>query len=174
MTLFEIESDLKAIDALLDDSGGEIAANDEAVYDAWFAEAQANLGAKLDGYVGLWKHWEAMQAKAEEVADQFKAKAMAFGKAIERHKNRLMAFMKRSNVTKLATAKGWNISIVNNGGKLPLKIIGTPQELPAEYRKEIQVIETKADTEKIREKLESGETLPFAYLEPRGQRLTVK
>ena len=74
--------------------------------------------------------------------------------------------MKETGKTKFATNL-FSFSIARNGGKQALTI---DSEVPAEYTK--TVIEN--DTDKIRQALEKGKKLPFAHLEPRGERLSIK
>ena len=74
--------------------------------------------------------------------------------------------MKETGKTKFNTEL-FAFNICKNGGKQALTIDG---EVPEEFTK----IVVENDTDKIREVLESGENLPFAHLEPRGESLRIK
>jgi hypothetical protein len=61
----------------------------------------------------------------------------------------------------------FRISIQRNGGKTPIDIHG---EVPQEWCR----IRYDADKERIRVALEAGESLPFAVLGERGERLVIR
>ena len=74
--------------------------------------------------------------------------------------------MKFTGKTKFTTNL-FSFNIAKNGGKQQLTIDG---DVPKEYTRTI----TENDIDKIRQALENGENLPFAYLEPRGESLRIR
>lgn len=87
-------------------------------------------------------------------------------------KDRLKAYFEANDIKKLETPR-FKLSVGNVGGKLGMEQLwDSAEDLPEAYRIETVVI--KADTEKIREELESGMQLPFAELKQRGTSLRIK
>lgn len=170
-TLFEITEDLRALDALLDESDGEITPENEAAYDAFFAELQQEQGAKLDAYIGLLKTWEGEEAVARSVIDQFKAKVQAIGNRIDRHRGRMLLHLVNTGQKSIKSAKGYTVARQDNGGKQPLDIDPVdPKTVPGRFQK----VTVSIDADAVRAAIDAGETVPFARLKPRGQQLRIR
>ena len=53
-TLYNIADDLRALEAILVEAGGDISSPDAlAAVEAWEAELETNLGSKIDNYCSL-------------------------------------------------------------------------------------------------------------------------
>jgi hypothetical protein len=85
---------------------------------------------------------------------------------------RLKQFMKESmdhlGMAKCETDR-FRVSVCNNGGQLPIELTG---KVPPEYQTITEVREN--NTELIRHKLESGESLDFAVIKPRGTHIRIR
>jgi uncharacterized coiled-coil DUF342 family protein len=108
-------------------------------------------------------------AKADRITNEAKrlnAWADSLTKHADRMKETLMYSMDEIGTKKIET-EHFRIGIAGNGGKKPLKITA---EVPDQY----MVMKPEVDTKKIREALEAGEQLDFAYLADRGRHLNIK
>ena len=121
---------------------------------------------KADGYAKIIKELEARAKAREEEAKRLTNSKKILENRINYLKQNLFNAMKQTGKTKFATNL-FNFSIVGNGGKQALTING---DVPEEYTK----TKIENDTDKIRQALEAGKILPFAYLEPRGESLRIR
>lgn len=113
-----------------------------------------------------------MQSKAySEEADIWKAKQIRADRRAKSEKDLLKYILKHKGVTKTQAGK-FKVSLVNNGGKLPIVYnVSAPAELPEEFRTVTTVY--KADDLAIREFLDNGgESDLFQYGE-RGQNVRI-
>lgn len=127
---------------------------------------EGDIEDKADGYAKIIKELEAQSKARKEEAKRLTESAQTLDNRIKMLKSNLFNCMKITGKTKFTTNL-FSFNIVKNGGKQPLTIDG---DVPKEYTK--TVIEN--DTSKIRQALENGENLPFAHLEPRGERLSIR
>lgn len=169
--LLAIGDDLEALDALLEEMGGDVSeAEAEAAFDRWFAELGEERDAKLDRYAyyiaDLEGRADTKRAMIEHLADRVRIEE---GRA-KWLKAKLFAFLKSRGQKKTETQLH-TFTICNNGGVVPVKVLVDPEQLPAEFRKE--KVTYSANTDLIRERLLAGEKLEFASLGDRGQRLAI-
>lgn len=167
-TLFEITEDLVALGDLLEEKQGDISDEEEAaIIDQWLQENLSDLDKKVDSYVGLIKEFETeavvKQARADSIAEQAK---IAQNRA-NRLKGRMMKLLLQQNLQKLI-GEEFTIAVHGNGGRQIIDV--NEAAVPSQFKKKIEVI----DYDKIRQELESGHTLPFAELQPRGKHLRIK
>lgn len=127
---------------------------------------EGDIEDKADGYAKIIKELEAQSKARKEEAKRLTESAQTMDNRIKMLKSNLFNCMKITGKTKFTTNL-FSFNIVKNGGKQPLTIDG---DVPKEYTK--TVIEN--DTSKIRQALENGENLPFAHLEPRSERLSIR
>ena len=76
-TLLDITEDLRALDALLEEFGGDISEPAaEAAVSQWVAELEANLGRKAEGYAALISELDARvefrRSEARRLAERAK------------------------------------------------------------------------------------------------------
>ena len=121
MTLFDIGTEFQALNALLDETDGEITPESEAAYDALFAEIARDQSFKLDAYVHLQKLWEGEAAVAQAVVDQFKKKVSVLENRVKRHKQRMLDYLTMTQQVKAKTTTGWELAVTKNGGLTPVK-----------------------------------------------------
>lgn len=171
-TLYEIHSDLAALEDLLLETGGDVTdADTEAAIDAWLSETGEAVAAKLDRYAALIREMEERSESRKVEADRLSQLASADANAAKRLKDRLHWFCTEHGLTKVDTAR-FRISVAGNGGKTPIRLSVEPDALPVAYR--IETVVRKADMEAIREALEAGESLSFAEMLPRGSHLRIR
>lgn len=110
-----------------------------------------------------------LTAKADHItaeAKRLNAWADSLTRNASRMKETLMYSMDEIGTKKIET-EHFRIGIAGNGGKKPLKFTG---DVPEQY----MMMKPEVDTKKIREALESGKELDFAYLGERGRHLNIK
>ena len=161
-TLLSLSDDFKAVRDMLETE------DDKQVVLDTLEALQGDFEYKIEGCACVYD-----QLKAQAEMAQKKANAWdEISKALENNVIRLNNYMKlcmENAGLKEVTTDMHRIKVVKNGGKLPLSI--DEGCVPEEYIKKV-VVESP-DKEKIRTALESGEVLPFAYLEPRGTHLKI-
>ena len=113
-----------------------------------------------------------LEAKAySEEADIWKAKQIRAERRAKSEKDLLKYILKQKDVSKLQAGK-FKVSIVNNGGKLPIEYaVSSPAELPEEFR--MSVTTYKANDAAIREFLDNGGESDFFNYAPRGQNVRI-
>jgi len=173
-TLYEISEHLRAIEAILTETDGEIA--DDAAGEMlaeWFDQLTDQRDQKIDNYCRLIAE---MHARAEAR----RAEIMRLGalvdtgdKALHRLKTALKAFLDAHNLTRLETAS-FKLSIAKNGGKAPLICPEAWREdavnAPEAYHRTF----IKLDTEAIRADLEAGQEIAGCAIGERGTHLRIR
>jgi hypothetical protein len=172
-TLFEIGSEMAALDALLDEVAGDVSdpAVDAAVTQ-WQAELAADEARKLDGYVNYLKQIEMEAAASRAEAEEYLARAKTREARAAFLKSRMVAHLFATGRTSAKTATGRTVAVQANGGKLPVLIdpgvdVDAVDPRFVATRREI-------DRDMVRESLEAGDVLPFARLGSKGSHLRVR
>ena len=174
-TLVDLSSDLQRLDDLLDNIENEqgITPEVQVAIDELLQErdsTQAEVLAKLDNYCDLINS-RVMWAQARKAdADRLAKLAEADFKTIDFLKARLKLHLESTDQKKVRT-KRYNIAIIGNGGKAPLKLDNTAvTDLPERFQR----VQVEPDKEAIRSALEAGEELKFAYIAQRENHLRIK
>lgn len=169
--LYAIADDLIALNDILDEAEGDLSrcGEAEAAVTAAIDSLAVEQAAKLDGYLNLIRQlrMEAVAAQAER--DQYAQKAALRLKRAEMLERRLKEYLEATGQARAQTASGRVLSIVMNGGALPLHLV-EGKAVPPEYHQVVRQI----DREAIRAALAAGKELDFAELLPRGTHLRVK
>lgn len=122
-TLFEISSDLLALDALLSEREGDITDPEvAATIDAWFAELSYDEAHKLESWCGYVAQLEMEAERARVEAAAWHAKARSRENRMAWLRARMLAYIESSGRSKVVTASGRTLSVQQNGGKAPLVI----------------------------------------------------
>ncbi len=173
MNLYEITQELLELEALLDESGGEV---DDEMLDRYLNSTE-QAEEKADNYAALIRHIEGrMQLRKAEVT-RMQALYKSDQKSVTRLKERLLEFMQRTNHTKLETRR-FRLTAARAGGKLPIIWhTQTPEAFPEPYREEVTEVKLLKDA--VRSALERGEPLegpdgPLAELGERKISLRIK
>lgn len=168
-TIYEISDDMRALHDLLAESGGELTPQTEQAFAEFEAELSTNFSAKLDRYCSLIAELEAQSTARKAEAKRLADLARTSERSAEALRERLRWVFEARGLPAQQTER-FRVSLAANGGKLPLVVLCAEDELPAwAIRSKIS-----ADTEAIRERLEAGESLPFARLGERGRRISIR
>jgi hypothetical protein len=168
-TLLDITEDLRALDALLEEFGGDISEPAaEAAVSQWVAELEANLGRKAEGYAALISELDARVEFRRSEARRLAERAKVDERKADWLRHRLLDAMNRTGTPVIETER-YRLSVARNGGKQPLDIHDV---VPTDWCR-VEVVQ-QPDKDRIREALEQGTHLPFANLMPRGERLVIR
>lgn len=171
-TLFDIGSDMLALEELMSEIGGEVTDEEvERAIDAFFAEIESDLHAKLDSYVYLIAEFNARFEMRRKEAERIARLAAVDQYNEKRLKRRLQDFFERTGKTKEETAH-FKISVINNGGQAPLVL--ADQVDPSALEPRFQKVTVEVHTDAVRAALEAGEELEFADLGARGRHIRIK
>lgn len=180
-TLLELADDLRAIDEMWDERGGdgELLHGDDAVVaqlDAWLQDTACAVNIKLDSYAALIRECEARAQMRREEAQRMSELARMDTAKATRLKERLKLFFEMRELSKVETPR-FRVSLVANGGKLPL-VLDESTDWKGIYNNFPMVglveVSYEPDKNEIRGALEDGELLPFARLGERGQSIRIR
>jgi hypothetical protein len=176
-TLRAIDEDLKALDELLEEVGGDVSdVEAEQAVDNWLVENRRNLHEKLDGYAEVIESKESKAKRWQTEAKRLQDLAQVEENAVARMKNRLAFFLNEWGEKKIET-EFHKITLAGNGGKAPLQLMppkpaGIAVEDPA-LRPYIRTVH-EYDPAAVREALEAGKELGWAKITPRGFHVRIK
>lgn len=172
LTLHDIGEQLRALEQLLEETGGEWTPE----IDQWLAEYGGLERAKVDALAGFLRSQEAFAKACEDEAAALIGKAQAAKNTVRRLKQYVLLELQQRGLKELA-GDIWKVARQANGGKAPMSmLIVDPAEAPAQYVKMVPTI----DTELVRRHLEAGDATEVAAaavvakLEPRGEHVRVK
>lgn len=171
-TLYQISQELRALEQLLYETGGEITdAEAEAALDSWFLEIGKDRDTKLDNYASLIKETEHWMAIRKQEADRMYERAKVDEALANRLRKRLREVWELHKWGVIQTPH-FRLNLVNNGGKQGVELLDglTPESLPERFTR----TETKINSDEVRAALEAGEELGFAKLRPRGKRVDIR
>ncbi len=175
--LFDITQDLVQLNDLLDDIEGDTSrwGEMEPAITAWMDGLAVEEDTKLDSYVHLVKQLEMEAAAAKAEAEQYAMKARTRENRAKWLKERLKLHLEATGRTKVETRAKRVIAIQKNGGKAPL-VLDANVELDVLALSRPALVKTtlSLNTEAVREALEEGEKLDFAFLSPVGTHLRIR
>lgn len=134
---------------------------------------EGNLKSKIDIYSSMIRQKESVSDHLMEESKRLAARANREEANAKWLSDRLAFALNRLGTRKIETDY-YTVSLVKNGGKVPLKVTVHPSELPAELTQTKTVTTTTPDNDKIRAKLEAGEVIGGCSLGERGERLVIK
>lgn len=170
-TLYQISTDIRALEELLIESGGDISEpQTEAAIEAFFAELGQARDEKVDNIAALVREWEARAKARREEAARMAQLARVDENAALRLKTRLAEFFEAHDLKRLDTPR-FRVSLANNGGKAPL--VFDADFDAARIESAFQAIEIQADKDAIRGALEGGMTIQGVTLGERGRSLRI-
>lgn len=170
-SLLDISDDLLALESLLAevaDNGGDIT-EAESTLEKWFAEIEADRDTKVDNYAALIRELELRADMRDEEVRRLTARRNIDRANASRLKARLQMFFEEHNLSKLETRR-FKVSLVNNGGKIPVVVECSPSALPPS----LQRVTIDADKDAIREAIEKGDTIDGCRLGERGRSIRIK
>lgn len=155
--LYETSNAARELEAMLTESEGELTAEMEGHFDILAQQAE-NLPAAIDDVLSLVAEIEHRAAARKAEADRLKARAKRDEAVAEWFKVQVLRAMQAQGMKKVESPR-WRATAAMPGGKPALEIVDA---IPEDYYRE--VVTREIDKDKIRAALESGQTLPFAYL----------
>ena len=145
-TLFSLTDDLRALDAALTESLGELTPEIEAT----MARLQASFAAKADACAFYAKSLEADIAATETHVAHFTAKLTVLKHKQTAWKQYLHSCLSNLKATEVKGSV-YTIALQANGGKAPLQVeavyVADPSALPSEYQR----VKIEVDTDALRE-----------------------
>lgn len=172
-TLREIDADLRALETLLMEVGGDVTEEEaEEAVRKWFGEIKSQLNVKLDGYATVIANMKNRSAARREESRRLADLAKVDENAVARLRETLLWYMNENGHDEIQ-ANLHRFRVANNGGKTPLTIKEAAS--PAAYI-DTPYVDTvyEWNTDAIRGALENGVDLPFARLLERGQHVRIK
>lgn len=166
-TLYEITGELLGLEALFEAKGGELTDEELAAY----LKLEEDFTEKVDRTIAFIREVEARAAARAEEARRLSELARSDQNLAERLKAYIMAAMKARGVSKLETPR-FRVSVRMAGGKQPITLKVTPDELPERFQR----IVVHPDMEAIRQALEAGdfEAASVAEFAERKEYLAIK
>jgi hypothetical protein len=171
-TLLQISDEMRTLDALVAEiaqEGGDISQVEDTITQ-WFSEIGDQRDKKVDNYCALCRELELRAKARDEEVQRLQKRVETDLNAAGFLKARLKMFFEEQGIKKIETER-FTVSIAKNGGQQPIEYTEEPAKWP-EFQK--VVVTTKFDAEKVRERLEAGDFLPFAHLKERGTRLSIR
>lgn len=163
MRLYDLTAQYKALEEML-----ELYPCEEEVKHA-LEQIEDDIEAKADGYAKIIASKDAhIEALTKEIA-RLTAMKGAEIKQKEWLKNNLMHSMKETGKEKFKTEL-FSFSIAKNGGKEPLVVDVSVDELPEDLVK----VTRDVDKDKLREYIQETGDLTFGHFGMRGERLTIR
>jgi hypothetical protein len=166
-TIFDLTAERRALEELLEATGGDI--TDPAVQEAFDRNADA-LALKVDSYAALVMDWRACAERARDAAKACKAKADALDRAADRMLER--ASMAMGPDRKELTGERWRLVRRQN----PASVVVTDEaalrdSCPHAFR---EVTEVRMDKKAVKEALERNPDGVRGALLMRGERVEIK
>lgn len=176
--LYEITSDLALLNNRLEELEGDLSLlgdEQEKIVSDFLDQLGAEQRVKLDGYIFLIKQLQMEEVAAKAEAEQWLHKHKNRKARWEFLKAKLKGHMEVTKQTEIITARGVKLSIVGNGGVMPVdtdEILPDDVEkrVPEEFHKKTITI----DNAKVRAALDAGRQLTFARFRARGTNLRIK
>jgi hypothetical protein len=167
-TLAQIAEDTAALDTLLTELGGDVTDEQGVIVDQWFAELDKRRAEKVDGYAWRIKALREQADATKRLADELLSKTRS---AMSRA-DWLLARMRHLEDQGETEVRGhiYRFAFQQNGGKAPV-VIETDD--PMQFPEDCRVTVVSLNKERIRERLEAGETLP-AMIGERGRSLRIR
>lgn len=169
-TLYELSDDIRNLESALEEAEDEEA---RRILIGAYLSTEQQLAEKLDGYAALITELQSRADARENESRRLQALAKTDTSRIDALKERLLWFYREHELKKVETAR-YRITMVANGGLLPLLKPADPMELPEEYRIVETVTVVKPNNDALREALAAGEYIPGVALGERGSRIQIK
>lgn len=141
----------------------------DPVIDQMLTDLNLSISARVENYCSLMRNLELTAAARKAEADRLSLLANTDANLAKRLKSRLHYFFDLQAITKLETAN-FRVTVCKNGGAVPLEIIVPASELPSD----LQTITITPNMTKIRQVLESGQTIDGVLVQSRGSHLRIK
>ncbi|MEG4036040.1 siphovirus Gp157 family protein [Microcoleus sp. S36b_A4] len=155
-SLHQLTAQLEDLDELIDSIEGEeitpeleaavqqLLEQRDSTYEQWLT--------KVDNYCAAITNRHALSKQRKAEAERLSKLAVTDSKRVEWMKQQLKSCLESQGVKKLSLHR-FSLTISNNGGVLPLKLVCEPEQLPPQFQR----IEVSPDNGAIRQALEAGD-----------------
>lgn len=166
-TLYTMTAAMAALRAALEDPDapedvGEVLA-------AWWASAEGDLGHKIDGMLNIAAELDGVATMRKNEAARLAALASGDETRAASIRARVKEAVEAIPGQRIETPR-WRASIARAGGRQAIEVTCPAEDLPADCVR----YTASVDKDRLREILESGETIEGARLLPRSTYLKVK
>lgn len=174
--LLEIGDDLRALNDLLDETGGELATPEvEAAFASLSHALVGEESAKLDSCVNYLRRLDMEATAARAEAEQYMTHATVREARAKRFKDFLRSYIETTGRTKVQTESGRVLAVQANGGQTPVRFLDPaldPNTVPVEW----VVVRKTVNVDAVRRALEEGnpDAKRIAVLESRGRHLRIR
>lgn len=170
-TLYDITEDMRALDGLLAEAGGDVSDDQvESAIDEWLAELTGARDTKIDGYLCYIAERKARAvAKRGEVL-RLEKSARVDENAVDRLRARLRQYMEALGEQQIRTSR--HTVTLAKAGKPRLVIDVDPKDLPDSLRRVL--VSFEPDKRLIRQTLEEGNEVQGCRLEPGTSTLRIR
>lgn len=169
-TLYEIGSEMLAVFEVMEQCEGDLARAGEET-EALLAYLDQAEAEKLQGYANLRSELQARAVGARAQLEQWQAKVRSLERHVARLDEALLLHAERTGQTRMPTADGREIAVVNNGGEQPVVIdVGVDPSWHQDFAR----ASWSWDRNLIRDALTIGRELPFARLGERGRHVRIR
>ena len=164
--LYEASGAARELEAMLLESEGELTAEMDGHFDILARQAES-LPACVDEVLSLVREIEVRAEARKAEAERLRQRAKRDEAVAAWMKGQVLRVMQAEGFKTLECSR-WRATAAMPGGKPSMEIVG---DVPPEFTRE--EIKITPDKDAIRAALESGQTLPFAYLVPKQPYLKV-
>lgn len=175
VALYDLDAQFKEIDALLESSGGDLeaTANGKALGE-WLEKNEIATAHKIDGYCAVIEKILGDAQVCDQMMKRLKERKTSMENKAERLKDALFQSMELRKILKVE-APMHTVWIQKNGGKPPVVIEKTLEEMPSQYRKTVPAHE-EINTEKLKADAIAGvpEALEICKVGEIGKSLRIK
>lgn len=141
--------------------------DEEALLDT-LESIEGSIEVKAENYAKVIKELQATSERIKAEEERIAKRRKSIESNIAFMKNTLQHAMEVVGVAKIKSDL-FTISIQQNGGKAPMKLLVNVDSLPEEYKH----VNYSADNDKLREWAEKGDC-PYAVLEDRGKSIRIR
>lgn len=180
--LSELGAELTQLLELLDSDDPD----DVVAADAILDDLLPQIGSKIDGYAGAIAHYERVAGNIDVEVDRLKVRKAKQLNNADKLKQRLMGFLESREAELGAKGKKiegvlYRVSLVNNGGKLPLAVdpVASFEFVDPDLvtKTTIEVLDKDKTRAYLSERglttLIDSQGMPIAHIQPRGKHLKI-
>lgn len=168
-TLYTIGSEMDALRDLLEGDDAGTTEADAEVVAQWMAEFDGALETKLSRCIAYIREQEAMADARALEARRLRELAEIPVARVKRLKEAIRFVFEGQGLKRVETNLG-NVTLAANGGKQPIEVLVTVDDLPSDC---VRVVR-EPDLDAIRKRIESGEAITFARALPRGSHVRIR
>lgn len=162
--LFEIAQDMRALDELIDESGGELSPEVEAAWESMASGLYEQEAAKAEYSINWIRKLESEAAAARAEAEQYLKHATTRENRVKRIKAMWLMHLESTGRGKIETATQRVLARQANGGVTP--VILAENLDPSTIPDDLVIVRRVPDLEAIRKRLEAIKATPVAPGEP--------